>query len=136
MTESLSTPATDSADNPGDPGTLLFENDRVRVWELVMQPGEVCNWHHHHDDHLLIVVDGCDVASENADGTTSAFPIPDNQILFVGKASQSEVARNASPDRVLRELIIDLKDSASVPDVPMAMSAFFQPGTPTTSRLP
>jgi len=136
MTESLSTSATDSADNPGDPGTLLFENDRVRVWELVMQPGEVCNWHQHNDDHLLIVVDGSDVEAENADGTTSAFPIPDNHILFVGKASQAEVARNASTDKVLRELIIDLKDSGSVPDAQTAMSGFFQPGTPTTTRLP
>ena len=64
------------------------------------------------------------------------FPIPDNHILFVGKGSQPEVARNASTDRVLRELIIDLKDSSSLDGVAAEMSAFFQPGTPTTSRLP
>ena len=136
MTESPNTSATDSAANPGDPGTLLFENDRVRVWELVMQPGEVCNWHQHNDDHLLIVVDGSDVEAENADGTTSAFPIPDNHILFVGKGSQTEVARNASTDKVLRELIIDLKESVSLAEASTAMFGFFQPGTPTTARIP
>jgi mannose-6-phosphate isomerase-like protein (cupin superfamily) len=136
MTETQSTAAPDSATNPGDPGTLLFENDRVRVWELVMQPGEVCNWHQHNDDHLLIVVSGSAVEAENADGTTSAFPISDNHILFVGKGGQTEVARNVSTDKVLRELIIDLKDSGSLTEASTAMFGFFQPGTPTTTRLP
>ena len=74
MTETRTESLPDSPSNPGPPGTLLFENDRVRVWELVMNPGEICNWHQHNDDHLLIVVNGSDVEAENADGTTSAVP--------------------------------------------------------------
>jgi len=135
MTESQSISATDSAVNPRDPGTLLFENSRVRVWELVMKPGEICSWHQHHDDHLLVVVSGCDVEAENADGTIVTGAIPDNRVLFVGKGSQTEVARNVSTDRVL-ELIIDLKESVSVTEARSAMFGFFQPGTPTTARLP
>jgi hypothetical protein len=37
---------------PGD--TLLFENDRVRVWSLTLAPGEFGLWHSHKHDHVLI----------------------------------------------------------------------------------
>lgn len=34
--------------------TVLFENDRVRVWEMVLAPGETCQPHRHHNDYLMI----------------------------------------------------------------------------------
>lgn len=34
--------------------TVLFENDRVRVWEMILQPGEHCEYHQHHSDHVII----------------------------------------------------------------------------------
>jgi beta-alanine degradation protein BauB len=33
---------------------ILFENDHVRVWEMVLQPGEQCDLHRHLYDHVLI----------------------------------------------------------------------------------
>jgi hypothetical protein len=36
-----------TAEQPGLPGTLLSENDSVRIWELVMEPGATCDWHMH-----------------------------------------------------------------------------------------
>lgn len=34
--------------------TVLFENDRVRVWEMILQPGEHCEYHQHHNDHVIL----------------------------------------------------------------------------------
>lgn len=34
--------------------TLLFENDRVRVWEMVVDPGEYFDYHSHRHDHVII----------------------------------------------------------------------------------
>ncbi|AEA23628.1 hypothetical protein ACFQ34_29975 [Pseudonocardia benzenivorans] len=34
--------------------TVLFENDRVRVWEMILQPGEHCEFHEHHNDHVIL----------------------------------------------------------------------------------
>jgi quercetin dioxygenase-like cupin family protein len=34
--------------------TVLFENERVRVWEMVLQPGEHCDYHQHHHDHIVL----------------------------------------------------------------------------------
>ena len=118
---------------PGDPGTLLFENDRIRVWELIMQPGEVCNWHMHAHDHLLVVIDGARVEARKSDGREGVRDIEDNTVLFIPASLVAEIARNISPDRTLRELIIDLK----VPGAQASAAAiidFFRPGTATTSR--
>ncbi|GLY42909.1 hypothetical protein Amsp01_089320 [Amycolatopsis sp. NBRC 101858] len=37
---------------PGD--TLLFENARVRVWSMTLEPGEMFDFHQHHHDHVVI----------------------------------------------------------------------------------
>ncbi len=117
----------------GDPGTLLFENERIRVWELVMKPGEICNWHVHEYDHLLIVMEGASIEAWRADGSTATLDIPDNQVLYIPRTEQPEIARNASTSKTLRELIIDLKDDHAEPTA-RALLRFFQPGTATTSR--
>ncbi|CDR01312.1 hypothetical protein [Streptomyces iranensis] len=41
-------------DAPGD--TLLFENDRVRVWSMTLAPGQPDEppFHQHHHDHVII----------------------------------------------------------------------------------
>lgn len=38
--------------NPGD--TLLFENDRVRVWSMTLGPHQEVDFHQHHHDHVII----------------------------------------------------------------------------------
>jgi hypothetical protein len=42
--------------SPAEPvGTaLLFENDQVRVWEMVLAPGETCPPHRHTQDYLMV----------------------------------------------------------------------------------
>ena len=31
---------------------LLFENDRVRVWSMTLEPGESCEYHRHEHDYV------------------------------------------------------------------------------------
>ena len=38
--------------NPGD--TLLFENERIRVWSMTLSPQEVRDFHQHHHDHVIL----------------------------------------------------------------------------------
>jgi hypothetical protein len=132
MTATRST-AGSTAELPGDPGTLLFENDRIRVWELIMQPGEVCNWHVHAYDHLLVVIDGARIEARKSDGRAGVRDIEDNTVLFIPASPVAEIARNSSPNRTLRELIIDLKDPTAQVSA-AAFIDFFRPGTATTSR--
>lgn len=131
-----------SKDSPGGPGTLLFENDRVRIWELVLKPGEVSNWHDHADDHLLVVFSGAAIANL-ADGSTpdtaGTFNVPDNVVWAVpGSNGPLEWPMNMSPDRTLREIIIDLKDppGAAIERQPFAAVPLFRDDTESTTWTP
>ena len=35
---------------------LLFENERVRVWDLCLEPGEATGMHAHNTDYLYVVI--------------------------------------------------------------------------------
>src|SRR5690349_24000436 len=44
---------TDYPSSPGD--TLVFENDRVRVWSMTLEAnGGMFDFHQHHHDHLIL----------------------------------------------------------------------------------
>ncbi|ANY09398.1 hypothetical protein [Pseudonocardia sp. HH130630-07] len=44
------------AEHPATPGdTLIFENDRVRVWSMTLEAdGGMFDFHQHHHDHLVL----------------------------------------------------------------------------------
>lgn len=58
-------------DSPSDQvGTqLLFENDRVRVWDLRLAPGERAGFHRHSHDYFFVVIGGGKLKSVRGDGS-------------------------------------------------------------------
>ena len=54
----------------GDVGTrFLFENERVKVWSLVLEPGKASPWHHHTMDYITVVSEAGTLRVEFNDGT-------------------------------------------------------------------
>jgi len=49
--------------------TLWFENDRIRVWEVLLQPGERGPFHSHITNYFWTVVEGSRGLQRFADGT-------------------------------------------------------------------
>ena len=49
---------------------VLFENDRVKIWNLTVEPGEASDWHLHERDYVTVVVEAGGLTAEYADGTT------------------------------------------------------------------
>ena len=56
-------------DNREIGSAVLFENDRVRVWEVRLQPGERGAFHIHDRNYFWTVVDGGIGKQRSADGT-------------------------------------------------------------------
>ncbi|MGK9269936.1 hypothetical protein KXR83_02935 [Williamsia muralis] len=52
MADTPTRPGTAIPPTPGD--TLIFENDRVRVWSMTLEPGGMFDFHQHHHDHVVI----------------------------------------------------------------------------------
>src|SRR2546425_3051510 len=93
---------------------MLFENDRVRVWELRLAPGEESPVHRHELDHLLMQVSGDRIAVVPEPDTESRFrdymeaDVVPGEVAFVRRGGV-EVARNVGREPY-REIIVELKD--------------------------
>ncbi|HJQ91780.1 MAG TPA: hypothetical protein VJ950_08735 [Acidimicrobiia bacterium] len=49
--------------------TMWFENDRIRVWEILLQPGERGAFHSHVTNYFWTVVEGSRGLQRFSDGT-------------------------------------------------------------------
>ena len=99
----------------GDVGTkLLLENDRVRVWEVRLAPGEEGAVHQHGLDHLLIQVAGDRIAvvpEPDSDGPFRQYLAADvmpGAVVHVARGG-IEAARNIGTEPYV-EVIVELKD--------------------------
>src|SRR3989442_1161376 len=54
---------------------LLFENERVKVWEMRLEPGESSDLHRHTLDYLLYILEGTSIDADRPDGESSRFPV-------------------------------------------------------------
>jgi beta-alanine degradation protein BauB len=87
---------------------LLFENERVRVWEMLLEPGQSSDLHRHTLDYLLYILEGASVDADRPDGESLSFPVAPGQLFFVPRGG-TERAVNRSGTR-FRELLVELKD--------------------------
>jgi len=92
---------------------LLFENERVRIWEMIMEPGETGPVHEHELDHILIQISGDRMAVIPESDTRGPFEeyleadVVPGQYFFVTKGG-IERARNVG-DQTYHEIVVELK---------------------------
>ncbi|MEE3329114.1 MAG: hypothetical protein VX252_17395 [Myxococcota bacterium] len=93
---------------------VLFENERVRIWEMRMPPGEQGPVHEHALDHVLIQVSGDRMAvvpESDSQGPFNEYQEADvepGQCFFVDRGG-IERARNVGRE-TYHEIIVELKD--------------------------
>ncbi|MGP0029990.1 MAG: cupin [Acidimicrobiales bacterium] len=99
----------------GDVGTkMLFEDARVRVWEVRLAPGQQGDVHRHGLDHLLVQVSGDRIAvvpepdSEGPFRDYFAADVVPGAVVPVTRGGV-ERARNVG-QRPYLEIIVELKD--------------------------
>ena len=98
--------------------TLLFENDRVRIWSLTLEPGEESHEHLHPHDYVLVTIEGDRVAGRATPGQDNPygemggdyvdFPTHPGQTLFLD-GGVVETAINTG-STTYRNVLIELKD--------------------------
>ncbi|MBV8949397.1 MAG: cupin [Actinobacteria bacterium] len=99
----------------GDVATkLLFENDRVRVWEMRLAPGEDSAIHRHDLDYLLVQIDGDRIAGIPEPDSAGAYNeyieadvVPGNAVYI--ERGGVETARNTGK-KPYYEILVELKD--------------------------
>lgn len=98
--------------------TLLFENDRIRVWSLTLEPGEESAQHEHPYDYVMVCIEGDRIAGRAAPGQDEPygalgddvvdFPTHPGQTVFVD-GGVTETAVNTGETRY-RNILVELKD--------------------------
>jgi hypothetical protein len=99
----------------GDIATrLLVENDRVKIWEMDLAPGEDSDVHEHRMDYILVVIEGDRIAGvpePDSKGLYNEYieaDVQPGQYFYIEKGG-IETARNIGKERY-REIAIELKD--------------------------
>jgi predicted metal-dependent enzyme (double-stranded beta helix superfamily) len=100
----------------GDVATKkLFENDRVRVWEMQLDPGESSDVHEHQLDYVLIQLSGDKIAGIFEPDTHGAYPpgtvegdVAPGNVIYIERGG-IETAKNTGREPY-REILVELKD--------------------------
>jgi hypothetical protein len=99
----------------GDVATrLLFENERVRVWQMKLEPDAESATHRHDLDYLLVQVAGDRIAAvpepDSRGPYTEYFEsdVKPGRTVFISRGGV-ETARNVGAE-TYREILIELKD--------------------------
>ena len=99
----------------GEIGTrILFEDDRVRIWELDLQPGEETPPHHHALDYYIIAIDGDGIAAvphiTSTGSSTEYIAVTDVKrgSVFPMEKGGTELARNIGT-KPFYEILVELK---------------------------
>ena len=86
---------------------LLFENERVKVWEMDLAPGESSDFHEHTLPYVLCIREGETVDADFENGKSIRIPVKPGTVYYVEPGSR-ETAVNRSSVR-FREFLIELK---------------------------
>ena len=86
---------------------VLFENDRVKVWNLIVEPGEASDWHLHPRDYITVVVEGGNLSAEYEDGTSRESPSEVGTWTYHGEHQIHRVINNSDTRYV--NVLIELK---------------------------
>ena len=97
----------------GDVGTkLIFENDRVKVWEFTLQPGEAVGAHTHHHDYLILPIESSMV--EVTRGERTEVSEYRRRISDLPAEGETHNAKNVGSGRY-HQLIVELKEQSGAP---------------------
>ena len=86
---------------------LILENDKVRIWNLVVAPGESSDWHLHENDYVTEVVEGGDLDVEYNNGSVASSPSQIGSWSFHGDHRIHRVTNNTNS--TYRNVLIELK---------------------------
>lgn len=84
---------------------LVFENDRIRVFDVVFKPGAVAIMHGH-PDHLVYVMNDATLKLSFPNGSVQEVPLKAGMALFLN--AQTHEAENIGTTEA-HNLVVELK---------------------------
>ncbi len=92
---------------------IMWEDDRVRVWDQVIQPGETVGPHTHKLDYFIVTLENAEVTAEVFGENHSEVKVIENGVYWVQSNGENHTATNVDKQgRRWRNLIIEIKQPA------------------------
>jgi hypothetical protein len=88
---------------------FLFENERIKVWEMLLEPGQSSDFHEHTLPYVLCILEGDRIDADFENGKSISIPVEPGKVFYV-RPGNRETAVNRSRTR-FREILIELKGS-------------------------
>ena len=89
---------------------VLFEDDKVRIWDMKLEPGEHSDLHHHQHDYYLIIQSGDLVAGIPPKGEPFVGKVPAEGNTVVVPKGGTEWALNVG-QKTYYEFLVELKNT-------------------------
>ncbi len=108
----MQSPKTDIAPSQNVGTRLLFENERVRVWDLALAPGEFLEKHIHSDDFLFVVTDGGSLRHVDPSDSSKDRAVQYDDGLVVFHEAGEGIVHNRLinvGDAFYRNIVVELK---------------------------
>ena len=86
---------------------LIFENEKVKVWEFTLAPGEAIDSHLHEHDYFFYAIEGGTLEVTRGSGVTKATLDPGK--VYYRQKGDTHAARNIGRARY-HEILVELKE--------------------------
>ena len=84
--------------------TLLFENERTRVWEMLIEPGDTYPIHAHEYPYLSLIMESASLALIGEDGSEEKLEAEAGAVIW-GKPPDVHGVRNVGRTRFRNRLV-------------------------------
>jgi quercetin dioxygenase-like cupin family protein len=85
---------------------VILENDRVRIWEIVLEPGEELGLHTHELDYVTVTIEGSDLEAREHSGEMRAITAKPGAIQWTRAGEgQTHSLRNVGKTRFQNRLV-------------------------------
>ena len=88
---------------------LLYEDDDVRIWSIVLAPGQTADWHTHRLDYAVVTVQPGKNRRRNGDGSEDILENVRGAVRFdrVGDGQRHDLTNVG--ETTYRNVIVELK---------------------------
>jgi len=101
----------DSKMQLGDIGTeFKYETKHIRVWDLILSPGQCSDWHRHESLYVFIVTRPGTLKTEYEDGSTSTNQFELGEVVQGQKGALHRVTNVG--DEIYSNSIVEIKEDA------------------------
>ncbi len=93
-----------------DVGTkVIFEDDEIKVWNLIIDPGETSGLHTHNHNYFYYVVEGTTLEIHRENGMVNTVTMRSGEVVS-GTEGSTHNAKNIGDTR-FRNVLVEVKTS-------------------------